>query len=174
MMPKGGLEPPRVAPYAPQTYVSTNSTTSAKGGFSAFKLAAYFVAGEAEGDGEAVAFPSLLSGDEAGLTAGEAPGLALDAGEAAGEATGLTAGIGGAAAAPSRMTELTPKPGTEKSNANTIKMAARIPVAFSRGFCGPRGPKADWLPPPPNAPEASPPLPDCNNTARIKKIQART
>ncbi len=29
-MPKGGLEPPRVAPYAPQTYVSTNSTTSAK------------------------------------------------------------------------------------------------------------------------------------------------
>ena len=28
-MPKGGLEPPRVAPYAPQTYVSTNSTTSA-------------------------------------------------------------------------------------------------------------------------------------------------
>lgn len=30
-MPKGGLEPPRVAPYAPQTYVSTNSTTSARG-----------------------------------------------------------------------------------------------------------------------------------------------
>lgn len=29
-MPKGGLEPPRVAPYAPQTYVSTNSTTSAQ------------------------------------------------------------------------------------------------------------------------------------------------
>ena len=28
-MPKGGLEPPRVAPYAPQTYVSTSSTTSA-------------------------------------------------------------------------------------------------------------------------------------------------
>src|SRR5215213_2425407 len=29
MVPKGGLEPPRVSPYAPQTYVSTNSTTSA-------------------------------------------------------------------------------------------------------------------------------------------------
>jgi hypothetical protein len=28
-VPKGGLEPPRVAPYAPQTYVSTSSTTSA-------------------------------------------------------------------------------------------------------------------------------------------------
>ena len=30
LVPKGGLEPPRVAPYAPQTYVSTNSTTSAQ------------------------------------------------------------------------------------------------------------------------------------------------
>src|SRR6266571_3717622 len=29
LVPKGGLEPPRVAPYAPQTYVSTSSTTSA-------------------------------------------------------------------------------------------------------------------------------------------------
>src|SRR5437773_6904741 len=30
-MPQGGLEPRRVAPYAPQTYVSTSSTTSALG-----------------------------------------------------------------------------------------------------------------------------------------------
>jgi hypothetical protein len=30
LMPKAGLEPARIAPYAPQTYVSTNSTTSAK------------------------------------------------------------------------------------------------------------------------------------------------
>src|SRR3990172_11433391 len=29
LVPKGGLEPPRIAPYAPQAYVSTNSTTSA-------------------------------------------------------------------------------------------------------------------------------------------------
>ena len=29
MVPKGGLEPPWVAPHAPQTCVSTNSTTSA-------------------------------------------------------------------------------------------------------------------------------------------------
>ncbi len=27
----GGLEPPRVAPYAPQTYVSADSTTRANG-----------------------------------------------------------------------------------------------------------------------------------------------
>ena len=26
-VPRGGLEPPRIAPYAPQTYVSTSSTT---------------------------------------------------------------------------------------------------------------------------------------------------
>jgi hypothetical protein len=30
VVPKAGLEPARVSPYAPQTYVSTNSTTSAK------------------------------------------------------------------------------------------------------------------------------------------------
>jgi hypothetical protein len=29
MVPKGGLEPPWLAPHAPQTCVSTNSTTSA-------------------------------------------------------------------------------------------------------------------------------------------------
>ena len=28
-MPKGGFEPPQVAPYAPQAHVSTSSTTSA-------------------------------------------------------------------------------------------------------------------------------------------------
>ena len=73
-MPKGGLEPPRVTPYAPQTYVSTNSTTSAKGGLSVFKLAAYLFAGEAEGDGKAVAFPSLSFSDEPG---GDEAGLAV-------------------------------------------------------------------------------------------------
>ena len=31
MVPKGGFEPPRVAPYAPQAHVSANSTTSALG-----------------------------------------------------------------------------------------------------------------------------------------------
>lgn len=29
VVPKGGLEPPQVSPYAPQAHVSTNSTTSA-------------------------------------------------------------------------------------------------------------------------------------------------
>jgi hypothetical protein len=31
MVPSAGLEPAWVAPYAPQTYVSTNSTTTARG-----------------------------------------------------------------------------------------------------------------------------------------------
>ena len=39
-MPKGGLEPPRVAPYAPQTYVSTSSTTSA---ISSLRCVNYFL-----------------------------------------------------------------------------------------------------------------------------------
>ena len=30
MVPKGGLEPPRVTPHAPQTCASTNSATSAR------------------------------------------------------------------------------------------------------------------------------------------------
>ncbi len=60
-MPKGGLEPPRVAPYAPQTYVSTNSTTSARG-----KI---YCAGEGEG----VATGAILaSGDGAGVGVGVA------------------------------------------------------------------------------------------------------
>jgi len=99
---------------------------------------AYFLSGEAAGDGEAAV---LVSGDAAGLAEdeGEAAGLPL----AAGEAAGLAAGIGAEGAAPSRMTVLTPNPGIEKSSARNIKTAAKITVAFSSGFCGPRGPKAD-------------------------------
>jgi len=34
------------------------------------------------------------------------------------------------------------KPGREKRRAKTIKSIAAMIVAFSRGFCAPRGPKA--------------------------------
>lgn len=104
----------------------------------------YFFAGELEGAGVVA---DLASGDAAGLAeveaAGDASGLALAAGEAAGEAAGLAAGIGCAAGAPSPITVLTPKPGIEKINANNMNVAANTTVAFSSGFCGPRGPKAD-------------------------------
>ena len=133
-----------------------------------FQISFHFFAGEAEADGEAVA---LASGDEAGLVeaAGDAAGLPL----AAGEAAGLTAGTGGEVTGPLLTTVLTPNPGIEKSKARNIKIAAKTTVAFSSGFCGPRGPKADWAPPPPKAPATSPPLPDCRRMARTRRMQAK-
>lgn len=94
-----------------------------------FKLAAYFLAGEAEG---------LVSGDDAGLAV--VTGDALATGEAEGTAAGAGVDVG---AAPPLTTVLTPNPGSEKRRAKSINNAARTAVAFSRGFCGPRGPKAD-------------------------------
>jgi hypothetical protein len=75
---------------------------------------------------------------------GEAAGSAPPAGDAEGEAAGLGEGEGWVAAAPlSRTTELgSNTPGSEKSSAKNIKIAAAIIVAFSSGFCAPRGPKA--------------------------------
>jgi hypothetical protein len=88
----------------------------------------------------------FFSGDAAGLTegAGDAAGTAPPTGEAAGEPAGLADGDGCVVAAPlSRTTELGPNtPGNEKSNASNIKSTAATIVAFSSGFCAPRGPKA--------------------------------
>jgi hypothetical protein len=83
-------------------------------------------------------------------------------------------GDGCVGAAPSRTTELGPlNPGSEKSKARNMKIIAAMTVAFSRGFCAPRGPKAVWLPEPPKAAATSPPLPDCRSTTRIRKMQVR-
>ncbi len=115
----------------------------------------------------------------AGLAAaaGEAAGLALAFGEASGVAEGAVAGLlagTGACGEPSLTTELVPKPGSEKSSARNMKMIAAITVAFSSGFCAPRGPNAVWLPAPPKAAATSPPLPDCNRMTRIRNMQTRT
>ena len=115
--------------------------------------------------------PYLLAGEAAGVGVGEAAGLALSAGVAAGVATGAGVAL---APVPPLATVLTPNPGIEKSSEMTIKMPARIAVAFSSGFCGPRGPKADWLPAPPKAEATSPPLPDCNRMTRIKRTHVTT
>jgi hypothetical protein len=92
----------------------------------------------------------FFSGDATGEAAGfdgadgEAAGSAPPAGELEGEAAGLAEGEGCVVAAPpSRTTELGPNtPCNEKSNASSIKITAAIIVAFSSGFCAPRGPKA--------------------------------
>ncbi len=96
-------------------------------------------------------------------------GLVAGLGEAAGSDK---PGVGCAASTGSVTTERGPiTPGSEKINASNINRAAATIVAFSRGFCGPRGPKAEWLPAPPNAAATSPPLPDCRSTTRIRKKQ---
>ena len=83
-------------------------------------------------------------GEAAGLT--EAAGVAVGLTLAAGDAAGLAAGDGdgwAVPAAPSRTTEFgLLNPGKEKSSAINIKIIAATTVAFSSGFCAPRGPKA--------------------------------
>lgn len=128
----------------------------------------YFL-GEAAGEGEAFASAAAF---------GLAAGLAEAAGDASGDAEGAAAGAGVEAGVgavpPSRTTVLVPNPGNENSKARNMKIAAAMIVAFSSGFCAPRGPKAVWLPDPPKAAATSPPLPDCNRITRIKKTQTRT
>jgi hypothetical protein len=128
--------------------------------------------GEAAGEGEVVAAGFAPAfGLAAGLAA--AAGLALASGlaEAAGEGEAASAGVGEGGA---RTTEFVPNPGSENNNARNIKIPAAMIVAFSSGFCAPRGPKAVWLPDPPKAAATSPPLPDCNRITNTRKMQTRT
>src|ERR1700730_14679374 len=53
----------------------------------------------------------------------------------------------------------------------TIKMMADQVVAFDSAVAAPRGPKAVWLPIPPNAAAMSPLLPLCSSTTMIRKKQ---
>ena len=99
----------------------------------------YFFAGAAEGE----AFGSSFF---AGLATGEAAALAEAVGEASGEvvaagADAVGAGVGVATGSPT--IERPPvTPGKENPKANSMKAMAATIVAFSKGFCAPRGPKA--------------------------------
>lgn len=104
----------------------------------------------------------------------DAAGLAVVDGAAAGKAKPPGDGDGRVRPDLSVTTERGPvTPGKEKTKASNINSAAATAVAFSNGFCAPRGPKAVWLPAPPKAAATSPPLPDCKSTTRIKKVQAK-
>jgi len=73
----------------------------------------------------------------------DAAGLAVVDGAAAGKAKPPGDGVGCWRPGLSETTELGPlTPGKEKSKASSIKSAAATAVAFSNGFCAPRGPKA--------------------------------
>src|SRR5450755_3936650 len=56
----------------------------------------------------------------------------------------------------------------------TIKMTVDQVVALERAVAAPRGPKAVWLPIPPNAAAISPLLPLCSSTTMIRKKQTIT
>ena len=55
----------------------------------------------------------------------------------------------------------------------TMKIMADQVVAFERAVAAPRGPKAVWLPWPPNAAAMSPLLPLCSSTTTINKKHTR-
>ena len=63
---------------------------------------------------------------------------------------------------------------TDKVIDVTMKMIADQVVAFDKAVAAPRGPKAVWLPWPPNAAAMSPLLPLRSRTTTIKKKQTAT
>ena len=134
MVPKGGLEPPRVTSHAPQTCASTSSATSARFGKDVknqFQTSYFFVG----------AFDGWLEA----LGAGEGVRV-VDVGIARGTA-GVAAGVGVATGAcsgtPDCKTELVPViAGKDRIKANNMNPAAAPIVIFDNSVCVPRGPNA--------------------------------
>jgi len=54
-----------------------------------------------------------------------------------------------------------------------MNRTAETVVAFERAVAAPRGPKAVWLPMPPNAAARSPALPLCSSTTMMRKKLTR-
>ena len=160
-MPSAGLEPAWVAPYAPQTYVSTNSTTTARGRFYGFE-------GLPDGAGAEVPVEGAAAG-------------AGDAGAACPAAGGFDPGAGAAGAAAfgaaeaGRDFEMTEPFGLASMIDRIMEMATKPTnapvVTLWRNVVAPRAPKAVWLDPPPNAPAMSAPFPCWRRTTRIRKKQ---
>src|SRR4051812_3863780 len=109
LVPKGGLEPPRVTSHAPQTCASTNSATSACLGRSF-----YF-----EGSGDGVMTEPV----------GTANG-------AAGVGTGVGVATGAWSEKPDCNTEVVPLiNGSDKHNATSINAAAAPIVSLASSVC---------------------------------------
>ena len=186
MVPKGGLEPPRVTSHAPQTCASTSSATSARSeGLSnkqrqgkqtvcseqvtvailGIKIKSvptpacyFFFVGAGEGVNT--------------VEVGTATGAAVE-GAACGVAAGVAVGVGIDSPIPDCKTELVPLiNGSDKQRAISMKAAAAPMVIFASSVCVPRGPKAVLETELENNAPASA-LPGCNNTATTKTIQAR-
>jgi hypothetical protein len=180
MVPKGGLEPPRVTSHAPQTCASTSSATSAFRSRTAFGLLqsyqlldrlSYFVAGDEAGA------CGLAAGAAVGAVAG-AVVVVVPAGapEGAVAGEGCCCGLGDAAGCASSVadcnTERWPRMGSESIRAISMKSAAAPMVILARSVCVPRGPNAvlDTLLEK-SAPASA--LPGCNSTATTSTMQVK-
>ena len=152
MVPKGGLEPPRVTSHAPQTCASTSSATSAK-----IKIQDYFCA---LGLGAALAGAELAAGDAAG------DGASVAIGE------GCCTGAASSGAADCNTEREPVMAGNESISARSMNAAAAPIVILLRMLCVPRGPKAVLE----TLLEKSAPasaLPGCSNTVTTRTTQAR-
>jgi hypothetical protein len=175
LVPKGGLEPPRVTSHAPQTCASTSSATSAflsritsRSSNSYLPGAgdapvAGLLAGEEVGAAGAAVFAPVFAPSWAGLAAGDAPGEACGAGVAVGVSSSST----------SCSTERWPvMAGNESAIATSMNMAAAPIVIFASNDCVPRGPKAvlEMLLEK-SAPASA--LPGCKSTETMSTMQDR-
>src|SRR5213080_1208229 len=107
----------------------------------------------------------------AGVVEGEVPGAGAGV---AGIVTG--AGLGAGCETFSRTELPAPTALSVRSTiakAHTMNMTAHHVVAFERTLAAPRGPKAVWLPAPPNAPARSAALPLWSSTTMISTRQFR-
>ncbi len=119
MVPKGGLEPPRVTSHAPQTCASTSSATSARSGWISNTQRLHV---------------SLLGRTATGAFGA---GVACVLAAADGDGNGACSGT------PDCNTELVPVIiGNESIKANSIKAAAAPIVIFDNNVCVPLGPNA--------------------------------
>ena len=133
LVPKGGLEPPRVTSHAPQTCASTSSATSAQLGKDVKDSipVVHFLDGALAG----VLVASGVSTVERGTAAGLGVVSAAAAGD--GEAVGACSGT------PDCKTERVPvMAGRERIKANNMNPAAAPMVIFDSSVCVPLGPKA--------------------------------
>ena len=157
MVPKGGLEPPRVTSHAPQTCASTSSATSAR-----YEMLFNEQSGIDPG------FYRLGCGD-AVMTVENGVGVGA---AVVGEATGVEV-VTGASVTPDCKTELVPvSHGSESISAISMKAAAAPIVIFASKLAVPRGPKAvletELVN---NAPASA--LPGCSKITRIRTTHAR-
>jgi hypothetical protein len=158
LVPKGGLEPPRVTPHAPQTCASTSSATSARSG-RIIKSASC----------ESAKKFYLLGCGDAVMTVENGVGVGT---AVVGAAVGVAVETG-ASGTPDCKTDVVPvSQGSESISAISMKAAAAPIVIFASNVCVPRGPKAvletELVN---NAPASA--LPGCNKTTRIRMTHAR-